>query len=228
MAVRIIPIRAGLGHVYLVRQNGKAFLVDTGNKSYEKKILKVVRANNTRPEDLSFIFITHAHYDHAGSAAKLKKLTAAPVIAHEKEARFLEKGYQPLPKGTAPFYKGLIAIGEKMSKTFSGFPAVTPDLTFSEGLDLSSRFDIDARIIHTPGHTLGSSVLMIDKYLFAGDTVFNVFNGVIYPIFADNEALLKESWRKILELNFEYIHPAHGKRITYKKLYTEAVKKNII
>ncbi len=228
MKTTVIPIKAGLGHVYLIKNADGAFLVDAGNKGYEKKILKVVNASGIKPEELKFIFITHAHYDHAGSAAALTKLTGIPVVTHQNEAKYLEQGYQPLPRGTAPFYKGLIFIGERMGKTFAGFPPVKPAVTFSETLDLEKPFGIKGKIIHTPGHTAGSSTLLIDHLAFAGDTVFNIWKGTVYPIFADNEALLKESWRKLLEEDFQYIYPAHGKRLSHRKFYQEAIRKNIV
>jgi glyoxylase-like metal-dependent hydrolase (beta-lactamase superfamily II) len=228
MSVKVIPIQAGLGQVFLVKQGDHAFLVDAGNKGYEKKILKTLSTHKVDPKSLLFIFITHAHYDHAGSAAALKKATGAPVITHEKEAHFLKQGFQPLPKGTAPFYKTLISLGKKMGKIFSGFPPLTADITFKQDYDLKTLFDIDGKILHTPGHTMGSSVLIIDQFVFVGDTLFNLWNGTVYPLFADNEALLKESWRMLLNLEQKYFYPAHGKRLDHRAFHREAIKKHII
>ncbi len=228
MNIKTIAVKAGLGNVYIVKTDNGAFLVDTGNKSFYKKILKALKSNNITPETLKFIFITHAHYDHAGSAAALAKETGAPVIIHQDEAEFLEKGFQPLPKGTSSFFKVMISAGKLMGKTFSGFPKVTPSITFDDEFYTEELLGINCKIIHTPGHTLGSSTLIIDNIAFVGDTVFNIWNNRMYPIFADDEILLKKSWKKLLSENVQFIYPAHGKRLDHRTLYKEAIKMNIV
>jgi glyoxylase-like metal-dependent hydrolase (beta-lactamase superfamily II) len=75
---------------------------------------------------------------------------------------------------------------------------------------------------------MGSSVLIIDQFVFVGDTLFNLWNGTVYPLFADNEALLKESWRMLLNLEQKYFYPAHGKRLDHRAFHREAIKKHII
>ncbi len=229
MDTKVTLIKAGLGYVYLIKNNKGSFLVDAGNKGYEKKILQAVKAAGVEPTQLKFIFITHAHYDHVGSAAALTQHTGAPVIVQQHEEKHLKQGYGNLPGGTAPLYKGLIFLGKKAGKTFSKFPPVKPALTFNGELNLKDKFGIEGRIIHTPGHTYGSATLFIDNMAFVGDTVFNIWKGkIIYPVFADNQALLKESWRKLLEHEFQYIYPAHGKKLTHREFYREALKKNIV
>jgi glyoxylase-like metal-dependent hydrolase (beta-lactamase superfamily II) len=228
MSLRIITVLTGFAHTFIVKQNDKAFIIDTGTKGNEGKILKAMQVNKIAIEDLKFIFITHAHYDHAGSASALHKITSAPILIHQSEASFLTKGYQPLPKGTTSFYKSLIYAGSLMGRTFSGFPPVTPNITFTVDMELFNRFDIPGKIIHTPGHTVGSSSLLVEKNLFAGDTIFNIWNGVIYPIFADDETVLKKTWGKLLKLDIDNIYPAHGKRIDMMTFKKAALKKGVV
>ncbi len=227
MSVKVTPVKAGWGYVYLVRQGDNAFLVDSGNKGFEDRILKVVKSKNITPGALKFLFVTHAHFDHAGSAAALVKKTGLPLIAHAQEVKYLERGGRNLPKGTSGFYKFLIAAGKVTGKMFSSFPPVKTTISFEDELDLKD-FGVEGKIIHTPGHTSGSSSLIIDANAFVGDTLFNIWNGVIYPVFADNINLLHESWRKLLEEEVKYFYPAHGKRLTYKEFKKEAIKRGII
>ena len=211
---KIIPITTGMGHVYLVKQAGNAFLVDAGHKRNVRKILKSLKAHGIGKNDLRFIFITHAHYDHAGGAAALRKATGAPLIIHQREAAFLQEGYMPLPKGTSPVFKALIAVGKCFGKTFAGFPPVIPDVIFTKTLELSGRFGIKGVIVHTPGHTQGSSTLLVDGNALAGDTVFNIWGGRVYPVFADDEMLLKRTWSQLLKREIQWFYPAHGKRFS--------------
>jgi len=107
---KIFPISAGVGNCFLVIQNNKFFLVDTGNAGYEEKIATAITSRGLKLKDLQFIFLTHTHYDHAGSAHALKEKTGAKIIVHESEANYLIDGFHPIPKGTSPFFKIIIDI----------------------------------------------------------------------------------------------------------------------
>jgi len=221
---KVIPISAGIGNCFLVIENTSIFLVDTGSKGFEYKIAKAITSRGYNLSDLKFIFLTHTHYDHAGSAAKIKELTSAPIIVHESEVDYLVAGFHPMPKGTSLFYKIIIALGKFGNKTKNKVDAVTPDITFSDYYDLN-KFGFDANIIHTPGHTKGSSCLIINKNALVGDTLFNVF-GSNYPPFANDTKLLKYSWEVLLDENdVLFYYPAHGKRIKRDEFKMQGFKK---
>ncbi|KAG9150427.1 hypothetical protein Leryth_019797 [Lithospermum erythrorhizon] len=78
----------------------------------------------------------------------------------------------------------------------------------------------DFTLHHTPGHTTGSVCLFykLKKVLFTGDHLFNSetglsisekYNFYSVPIQLDNI-------RKLLELDFEWILPGHGRRASFK------------
>ena len=226
--LKIIPIQTGMSHVFLIKHDDGAFLVDTGKSGYGNKIIRAIKSRGTDLKELKFIFITHAHYDHAGNAAFLAKKTGAPVIIHQSEARYLQQGSKPLPGGTNPFFKLLVSAGKRMGSKFSGFEPVIPTVTFTEQLDLSPMFGIEAQIIHTPGHPLGSSSLLIGENLFVGDTAFNIWMNTIYPLFADNEPQLHQTWRRLLKMDVDMIYPAHGKRFSMEKFKAAAIRKGIV
>ncbi len=212
---KVIPIKAGIGNCFLVIQEDKFFLVDTGEKDNESNIAKAITSRGLKLNNLQFIFLTHTHYDHAGSAYALKQMTGASIIVHESEIDYLIDGFQPLPKGTSPFFKFIIALGSLRKKSKTTINGVKPDITFSNSLNLNN-FGFDAKIIHTPGHTKGSSCLIIDKYALVGDTMFNVF-GNIYPPFANDSKKLNHSWKLLSNTNVDFYYPAHGKRISHEK-----------
>jgi len=221
--IKVVPISAGVGNCFLVIQNNKFFLVDTGNAGYEEKIATAITSRGLKLNDLLFIFLTHTHYDHAGSTYALKEKTGAKIIVHESEAKYLINGFHPIPNGTSPFFKLIIALGRINEKSRSAFKAATPDITFATSLNLE-QFGLQGKIIHTPGHTKGSSSLIIDQYVFVGDTMFNII-GKIYPPFANNLNLLKESWDKLNKLDSLYYYPAHGKRISRAIFQNQMLKK---
>ena len=220
---KVIPIQTGMSQAFLLIQDSIFGLVDSGNRNTERKIVKAITSRGLKMENLQFIFLTHTHYDHAGNVAVLKKMSSAKIIVHQSEADYLRKGFHPIPNGTNPAFKFIVFLGRKFThKAYSSFKAVVPDKLFKDRFDLQ-EFGIDAKILHTPGHTLGSSILVTDRKAFVGDTVFNVM-GFNYPTFANDEAVLQKSWQKLLALDVDFYYPAHGKRIK-KAEFVEAFRK---
>ena len=67
-------------NVYLLDDRELA-LIDTGPAGCTDAILKFIANLGRRPEELSKIFITHAHADHIGSLWELTKRTGAKSVA---------------------------------------------------------------------------------------------------------------------------------------------------
>src|ERR1700733_8901307 len=102
------------------------------------------------------IIITHAHIDHIAGAARLKRLTGAPVLYNQND----------LP---------LVKMME-VQATWLGVPTPTvesPDDSLEDG-KLIAISGLTGSILHTPGHTEGSVCLYLpaQTLLFAGDTLF--------------------------------------------------------
>ena len=222
MDLKIITIRAGVGNVYLVIADRDFFLVDSGTSRHEKKIVKAIISRGLELSKLQFIFLTHTHYDHAGCAAFLKNMTDTKIIVHASEAENLASGYSGVPNGTNPFFKIISFFGKRIKKPFHVFEPVEPNITLNDTFDLS-KFGIHGQIIHTPGHTSGSSSLIIENEAFVGDTVFNI-GGFIYPPFANDEDALLNSWERLLNQDVDMYYPAHGKPVSKDKLLKEYKK----
>ncbi len=203
---------------YLIKGDKGFVLIDTGTSNKSGKILKALTSQGGRPEDLKLIIITHTHFDHVGSLAALKKLTAANVLIHKAEAENLEKGYTEIPKGAMQVARTLAWLSKRFYILRGNFECVQPDITITDNYDLADH-GLRGNIIHTPGHTLGSiSVALEGQYCFVGDTLFNIFPGSIYPPFANHPELLCQSWQRLLDTGCEFFHPAHGRVIGRKTL----------
>jgi hydroxyacylglutathione hydrolase len=69
---------------------------------------------------------------------------------------------------------------------------------------------LEFKVFHTPGHTPGSLCFLIDKYLFAGDTLFP--GGPGYTVTPDDlETILKSIKNKLINLPADtVVFPGHG------------------
>ncbi len=132
-------------------ETGQAIIVDPGDDIEE--ILDLATKHRLK---ITQIVITHAHIDHVGGAMRLKARTGAPILMNEQDSRLLQMlEMQASWLGMAPPGK------------------VTIDAELSHG-DRVRAGNVDAEVIHTPGHTEGSICLLLptEKKLVAGDTLF--------------------------------------------------------
>ncbi|KAA0081741.1 MBL fold metallo-hydrolase [Mycolicibacterium sp. P9-64] len=90
-----------------------------------------------------------------------------------------------------------------------------PDLVLTSECRLDER-GVDARIIHTPGHTPGSvSILLDEGDLIAGDMLTGGFLGLLqyrpsHPPFHDDPGLALDSLQAALSMGPHTLHIGHG------------------
>lgn len=206
---------------FLIYRPGEAILVDCGTSGSEEKILETISRAGLTPTMVKLLILTHAHFDHAGSAGKLKELTGCKIMVHFSEAARLEKGFAPIPNGTRWKAKLLVSLGRTFARQIGKFPGAKADLLVKEFSDLQA-FGFTGRVIHTPGHTHGSMVVLLKNgELFAGDTLFGLEGKQHFPPFAEDLPALIRSWEKIRELNVKTIYPAHGLYFSFEDFMAE-------
>jgi hydroxyacylglutathione hydrolase len=201
-------IRAGLGCAHLIEYAGGLVLVDAGTRGNEYKILHYMRSLGR--DDLRLIFITHGHLDHYGSAAALRRLTGAPIAIHRADAGAMRRAESPLGSVRGRGKLGLLLM--RFGGTFLA-PEPTPaDILLDEGEDLSC-YGLDAVVVHTPGHTPGSTSLLVETRLaFVGDLLSTSGQPHVQRFYAADWSLIPASLARIQALKPEWVYTGHGSR----------------
>jgi glyoxylase-like metal-dependent hydrolase (beta-lactamase superfamily II) len=143
------------------------FLIDSGSPGMQAPVLEKMKQLGRA--DLKVIWITHAHYDHYGSAAALRKLTGARIGVHPADAKCMSAGQSPL--GSTRRYGFIYPVIQPMVGRMWPLLATPVDFTMDDGETLE-RFGLEATILYTPGHTPGHTcVLLSDGTAFAADLI---------------------------------------------------------
>jgi glyoxylase-like metal-dependent hydrolase (beta-lactamase superfamily II) len=175
-------------------QTREAIVIDPGDEIEE--IRRILERHQLR---LKAIVITHAHIDHIGGAAKLKKLTNAPVYMNENDAGLRDQlDVQAGWLGVAPPEK----------------PEIDVPLRDGDRLELNGQ---PFQVLETPGHTQGSISLFLpgENKLIAGDTLFRDSIGRTDLPGGNGRQILVSIREKLLTLDDEVVViPGHGPETT--------------
>jgi len=204
-------------NVYLII-NHDLLLIDTGLPGNATKILNYIRQLGRDPDELACIVITHGHIDHAGSAAELRAFTTAKTIAHKDEVMLDDKGEYLLKPGIEITFPKL----RQVLSSFSKLRPVVIDSVVTDGQILPYMGGL--RVIHTPGHTIGSMCLLLDpqKVVFTGDTIINNEDRLSRPLpFRANRNQSELSLQKLNGFDFNICCFGHGPPLL-------SAKKNVI
>jgi hydroxyacylglutathione hydrolase len=214
---KIIRVLFGRSNVFMISGGTSRLLVDTGSSGDGKRLLKIL-GKTGKPDA---VIMTHTHFDHAGNAGLLKERFSPAFIVQENEKEFLESGDSPLPKGTRPWTRFIYNLGAERKQHWFHVQGVKGDYAFKDSYDLSG-FGINAFVLHTPGHSAGSSSIVVDnEYALAGDTLIGVIPGSAYPPWGDDPAGIILSWKKLLETGCHTFLPSHGLAISRQRVEKE-------
>jgi metallo-beta-lactamase class B len=128
---------AGLSSFLITSSQGHV-LIDTGLPEANPQIKANIEKLGFKVGDIKQLLNTHAHLDHTGGLADLKKETGASFAASAADKPLLEGGYYP---------------GQE-SDTALAFPPVKVDRVIGEG-DTVKVGDTTLTALMTPGHSPG-------------------------------------------------------------------------
>ena len=140
---------------YLITTPEGHFLLDGGFVETAPQIEHNIAELGFKLTDVKFLLNSHAHYDHAGGLAELKKVTGAKFLASEGDAPLLRSGGH-----------GDFRFGDTLT-----FPPIAPDQIVHDGEAI--RLGNQMVVAHlTPGHTKGCTTWTTK--IRDGDKVYDV------------------------------------------------------
>ena len=202
MILKELKIQTWIGdktNCYIIfDENSKEIMVidPAGDVDKIEKLIKEVFKGN-----LKYIYLTHCHGDHIAGVNELKEKCGGKVLIHRLDAEGLNN-----PDINLLPYIGLPPIELEADSIL-------------DDKDLLHLGQLELKVIHTPGHTAGSTSLYCakEKCLFSGDTIFAGTWGRTDLPTSSREKIMESIVNKILKLPDEtFIYPGHGKATMLK------------
>ena len=160
------------------------------------KMIEILKGN------LKYIYLTHCHGDHIAGVSELKEKCGGKILIHRFDS------------------EGLNNVNINLSKIIDLPPIELEADSRLDDNDLIHLGNLEFKVIHTPGHTKGSSSLYCEKEecLFSGDTLFRGTWGRTDLPTGSIEDIMQSITKKLLILPDETIvYPGHGKPTKIKE-----------
>jgi glyoxylase-like metal-dependent hydrolase (beta-lactamase superfamily II) len=181
MTLTLKGFGSGSVNTYLIRDNDKYLIIDTGWDAPES-----MRSMDAQLADASISFskikrvlLTHCHIDHLGMISRFKQLNNANIYIHQDELdliriRYNEENIYWIETDNFLRRHGMPESElDPIDPQFSvQGPLIAPDILLQGG-EVISAGEYSLRVIPTPGHTPGHISLYEPrkKLLFSGDVL---------------------------------------------------------
>jgi len=213
MPVSINTFSYGINRIYVIKQEG-TIMIDGGPPNIAKKFESDLEKEKIDPGSIKLMVLTHADFDHAGSAASIRNLTGAKIAIHRKDKEVFEQARFNWPPGTTVWGTVSRSILKPMLSRTKMEPAEA-DIILTDKTYPLFDYGIDGHIVYTPGHTRGHvSVVLNNGIGFIGCMAHNIRLFRMkpnLPIYGESLDEIRSSWRKILDMGVTTAYPAHGK-----------------
>lgn len=203
MIIQEITVTAFQQHTRIVacEQTKQAICIDPGDEA--ERIVEILERHGLT---LQAIALTHAHLDHVGGVAALKKLKPEAKINLHKGDEFM---YRALPE--QPAWIGIPrAQWAALGFAFEEPPAVDEYWTDGQKYPVGK---LEFEVLHCPGHTPGHVVLYEpgERKVFVGDVLFAGSIGRTDLPGGSTEQLLSSIKNKLLTLGDDVkVYSGHG------------------
>ena len=172
---------------------GGLVMIDSGAGPGWPRIRDNMHQAGLDPCEVHTLVLTHCHVDHIGAVKQAVKDSGCGVVAHDLDADAIESGD---PVVTAANWYSMSLPTVKVDRRIQGGES---ELEFPGG---------SLRLIHTPGHTPGSMVALLEregrKILFGQD-----IHGPFHEQFGSDLERWRESMERLLALEADILCEGH-------------------
>lgn len=160
---------------YLVEDDGRLTVVDTGVPASWNSLHQALTALGRAPGDIAAVVLTHAHFDHLGFAERARAELGVPVYVHENDVPLTRHPRQYAHERPRSAYFATqpraLPIVAEFIRTRAFFPAPVKAVRRYD----NGRLPVPGApsVVFTPGHTLGHCALHFPErdVVIAGDAV---------------------------------------------------------
>jgi hydroxyacylglutathione hydrolase len=191
--VQTITVGAFQENCYLLIDDraDRAVIVDPGGDGD-----RIIDAIDRCGAKLEAIWVTHAHIDHVGAIASIRRKWDVPIYLHPLERRLYDAASRQAEVYGLPFEE-----------------PPPPDREFEDG-QLVRVGEREMTVMHAPGHAPGHVVIHGDGIALVGDCLFAGSIGRTDLPFS-NPPQLAATLEKLAELPAEtVVYPGHGPETT--------------
>ena len=164
---------------YLISSDLGYILIDTGYDGSFPRFLKMLGKNGVDPKEIKFVFLTHAHDDHAGFLNEVLSATDAQVILHPKAVAGLKRGQNSFEGGCSSYpawlFCQILALFGHGEHRYPPIRDAFLDRLIPIDSERFRSLGFPYEILETPGHTADHISLLVGDKLFCGDAAMNGF-----------------------------------------------------
>lgn len=186
------PVESNCFVICIKEYSPSCIIIDPGTEDCYY-LQEFITTHDLIPE---YIILTHEHFDHIWGVNKLRILYNLKLICSDEcsKAIFSRK------KNFSLFYNQ------------QGFEVLPANLIINDLNNTFNWHNIEIRFIETKGHSRGSICILVDNFLFTGDTLIKGLKTVT-KLMGGNKNELKMSLLKLNNLFKEkniVVYPGHG------------------
>lgn len=186
---------------YLIADKKCSMLVNVGMPENSALVKDSIIQLGFEPEDIEYLLITQAHFDHAGGAYDVVRWSGAEVLAGTADATLMRRG------GLEDY-----VFGDTLP-----YPPVANTRAVSDGEHIRCG-DLDVLAVSTPGHTPGSTSWKIEftqdgtaQLALIASSVSVLPNAQLVdnPHYAHVTEDFRNTYQRLMQQKYDYYLPDH-------------------